>query len=98
MKAKREYRDRKAVEVAVLDALVDRNGEGMTVFEIRSRVDASIDEIETALGELKEDELISVSQDDTPVVIVVDERVIPDPGEEDEGPSLIDRIRERLPL
>ena len=98
MKAKREYRNREAVEVAVLDALVDRNGEGMTVFEIRSRVDASIDEIEAALGDLKDDGLISVSRDDTPVVILPDERVIPDPDTEEDEPSLIDRIRERLPL
>ena len=98
MKAKREYRDRDAVEVAVLDALVDRNGDGMTVFEIRSRVDADIDEIETALGRLKEEDLISVDHENTPVVIVPDERVIPDPDEETDDQSFIDRIRERLPL
>ena len=98
MKAKREFRDRDAVEVAVLDALVDRNGDGMTVFEIRSRVDADIDEIETALGRLKEEDLISVDHENTPVVIVPAERVIPDPDEETDDQTFIDRIRERLPL
>lgn len=98
MKAKREFRDREPIEVAVLDALVDRNGDGMTVFEIRSRVDADIDEIETALGKLKNDDLISASHDNSPVVIVVDERVVPGSTEEEEDRSLLDRIRERLPL
>lgn len=98
MKAKREFRDRDAVEVAVLDALVDRNGDGMTVFEIRSRVDADIDEIETALGHLKDEGLISVDHENTPVVIVPDERVVPDPDEEEDDRTFIDRIRERLPL
>lgn len=98
MKAKREYRDRDATEVAVLDALVDRNGDGMTVFEIRSRVDADIDEIETALGNLKEEDLISVDHENTPVVIVPDERVVPDPDEETDDQTFIDRIRKRLPL
>ena len=98
MKAKREYRDRDTTEVAVLDALVDRNGDGMTVFEIRSRVDADIDEIETALGSLKEEDLISVDHENTPVVIVPDERVIPDPDEETDDQTFLDRIRERLPL
>ena len=46
MRAKREYRDRDETEVAVLDALADRKDEGMTVFELRSRVDVDIDELE----------------------------------------------------
>lgn len=98
MRAKREYRDRDPIEVAVLDALVDRNGDGMTVFEIRSRVDADIDGIEAALGRLKEDGLISVDHESTPVVIVPDERVVPAPDEDEDDPTFIDRIRERLPL
>lgn len=98
MKAKREYRDRDPVEVAVLDALVDRNGDGMTVFELRSRVDASIDDIETALSELKRDDLISVNIDEQPSVIIPDERVIPDPDEDEDDHTLMDRLREKLPL
>lgn len=99
MKAKREYRDREEVEVAVLDALVDRNEEGMTVFELRSRVEADIDELETALGNLKDDDLIDANEGDRRTLIRPDERVIPDPEKQDgDDPSFVDRIIERLPL
>lgn len=98
MKAKREYRDREEVEVAVLDALVDRNDDGMTVFEIRSRVDVDIDELETALANLKEDELIEANEGDHRTLISPADRVIPDPDEEVEDPTFVDRIIERLPL
>ena len=98
MKAKREFRGRDAIEVAVLDALVDRQEEGMTVFEIRTRVDADIDEIETALSHLKEDDLIAVENIDSRMLIRPDERVIPAPGEEDSEGSIVDRIRRKLPL
>lgn len=98
MEAKREYRDREEVEVAVLDALVDRREEGMTVFEIRSHVDASIDDIETALGNLKNDDLIRVDKSEHRTLIRPDERVIPDPGEDEFEGSLVERIRRKLPL
>ncbi|PSP56346.1 MarR family transcriptional regulator [Halobacteriales archaeon QS_1_67_19] len=99
MKAKREYRDREEVEVAVLDALVDRNGEGMTVFELRSHVEADIDELEAALASLKEDGLIDANTGDRRTLITPDERVVPDPDEQGEGdPSFVDRIIDRLPL
>ncbi|NEU57918.1 DUF6432 family protein [Halorussus sp. MSC15.2] len=98
MKAKREYRERDEVEVAVLDALVDRNEEGMTVFEIRSHVESDIDELETALANLKEDDLITADETDHRTLIRPDERVIPDPDEEVEEPSFVDRIIDRLPL
>jgi hypothetical protein len=99
MKAKREYRNREKVEVAVLDALVDRNDEGMTVFELRSHVDADIDELETALANLKQDDLIAASEGDQRTLITPDERVIPDPDEAiEEEPSFVDRIIERLPF
>ncbi|PSQ49778.1 MarR family transcriptional regulator [Halobacteriales archaeon SW_6_65_15] len=99
MKAKREYRNREEVEVAVLDALVDRNDEGMTVFELRSHVDADIDDLETALANLKEDGLIDASEGNQRTLITPDERVVPDPDEEvEDEPSFVDRIIERLPL
>ena len=63
MQAKREYRDRDETEVTVLDALVDRHEEGMTVLELRSHADAEIDRLEAALGELKEEGLIDVEQE-----------------------------------
>ncbi|WP_336024309.1 DUF6432 family protein [Halobellus salinisoli] len=100
MRARREFRDRRDVEVAVLDALVDRSQEGMTVFEVRAAVDADIDEIENALAALKEDDLLSVENgDDDRVVILVDDRVVPDPeaGATDEQ-GFVDAIRDRLGL
>lgn len=98
MEAKREYRDRDEVQVAVLDALVDRHEEGMTVLELRSHVDAEIDRLEGALGELKEENLIDVMEDGQRTVILPEDRVVPDPGAEPSNPSLLDEIRRRLPL
>lgn len=97
MRAKREYRDRDDVSVSVLDALVERGREGMTVFELRSHVEAGIDEIEPALTALKEDDLIEVERDGKQTVIKPDPRVVPDEPEADEQ-SLYDAIRDRLPL
>ncbi|SDM03203.1 hypothetical protein SAMN04487949_0576 [Halogranum gelatinilyticum] len=99
MRAKREYRDRDDVEVAVLDALVDRADEGMTVFELRAAVDADIDTIEQALGDLKTDSLISVEGASQRVRIYPDDRVVPDPEDlvDDDG-SFLDAVRQRLGL
>lgn len=100
MQAKREYRERDETEVAVLDALVDRTEEGMTVFELRAGVEVEIDELETALAELKEAELITVENDERPMRIYPDDRVVPEfDGEETaDDSSLIDSIREKLRL
>lgn len=98
MRAKRAYRDRGDVEVAVLDALVDRGEEGMTVLELRTAVDADIEAIETALSSLKRDGLIDVSADGSSTVIKPDDRVVPAPGEEQPDQSFADWIRERLPF
>jgi hypothetical protein len=95
MQAKSEYRDRSDVEVAVLDALVDRANGGMTVFELRSHVDESIDDIEDALGALKADDLIAADEQDGRTVITVDERVIPETVELDEE-GWLDAIRRKL--
>lgn len=97
MRAKREFRDRDEVSVAVLDALVERGEEGMTVFELRSHVDAGIDEIEPALTELKDDDLIEVERDGEQTMLKPDPRVVPDEPAEDE-PSFFDAIREKLPF
>jgi hypothetical protein len=93
MRAKREYRDRDETEVAVLDALADRKDEGMTVFELRSRVDVGIDELETALSALKADDLIEVNDGGERTVILPEERAIGqyDP---DEDESLLDQLRQ----
>ena len=100
MQAKREYRDRDGTEVAVLDTLVDRTDEGMTVFELRSGVEVDIDELEAVLAELKEAGLITVENDDGPMRIYPHDRVVPDPdAETDEDPaSFVDVVRDRLGL
>lgn len=98
MKARRAYRDRAAVEVAVLDALVERREEGMTVLELRSSVDADIDAIEAALAELKRDDLITVLEGDSAAIIKPDDRVVPDPGEEPREPTFLEKLRDRLPF
>ena len=101
MQAKGEYRDREQTEVAVLDALVDRTEEGMTVFELRADADVDIDDLEAALADLKQAGLITVENDDDPMRIYPDDRVVPahDNDEEEDGAgdrSLFERIRERL--
>lgn len=98
MKARREFRGRSDPDVAVLDALVDRAADGMTVFELRSEVDISIDEMETALERLKDDGLIDVQEADQRTRIYPADRVVPDPGEDVEPPSLVEEIRRRLPF
>jgi hypothetical protein len=99
MKARREYRDRRDVEVAVLDALVDRAEDGMTVFELRAAVDADIDSLEDALADLKSDDLIDVEEADEHVRIHPADRVVPDPTvEPDDERGLIDSLRERFGL
>jgi DNA-binding transcriptional ArsR family regulator len=101
MQAKREYRDRDETEVAVLDTLVDRTDEGMTVFELRSGVEVDIDELEAALAELKQAGLITVENDDGPMRIYPHDRVVPDASSadaDDERSSLLDNIRERIGL
>lgn len=97
MPVRGEYRDRPEREVAVLDALVDRGREGMTVLEVRSRAEIDIDEVERALATLKQDGLIEVDDDDGRTVIRPVEAVIPDP-ELDDGDDLVDRMRDRLPF
>lgn len=97
MKAKREFRDRDDTEVAVLDALVDRQ-DGMTVFELRSHVAVGIDDLEDALAALKADGLIEADDDGERTVIKPDDRVVPEPGGEDTEESLFDQLRDRLGL
>ena len=99
MRARREFRDRRGIEVDVLDALVDRGGKGMTVFEVRAAVDTDIDDIEAALAALKQDDLISVEGGDDRVVIMADDRVIPDPEvDHHEERGFLDTIRDRFGL
>ena len=97
MRAKPEYRDRDETEVAVLDALAERNGDGMTVLAIRSAVDADIDALEEALGSLKSDGLIEADIDGGRTVITVEDYVI-GPGESERDDDLFDQLRDRFSL
>lgn len=96
MGVKRAYRNRTDSEVAVLEALIERSEGGMTVLELRTRADVTIDELEAALSSLNEENLISVEKNGDRTVILPDESVIPDP--ETEEPSIIDQVRDRLPF
>jgi ribosome assembly protein YihI (activator of Der GTPase) len=85
-------------ETEIIDALVDRGEEGMTVLELRAFVDADIDAIEEGLTELKRDGLIDVEQSEEGPLITPDERLIPEETDDDGGGSFLDEIRERLPF
>ncbi|HMB50501.1 DUF6432 family protein [Natronoarchaeum rubrum] len=98
MRVRREYRDRDATEVEVLDALVDRPEDGMTVFELRSHADVSIHDMEGALESLKEDELIDVDHKGDRTVIKPADHVVPDVEEAGEDRSFYEELRERLPF
>lgn len=98
MQARREYRDRDGTQVTVLDALVDRHEEGMTVFELRSHADVDIDRMEEALAELKTAGLIEVEKHGGTTRIYPHARVVPDPGEEPDDRSWLERLLERFPF
>jgi predicted transcriptional regulator len=98
MPARAEFRDRDEIQVDVLDALVGRADDGMTVFELRAHVDVDIDRIEEALSGLNDDGLITVEETDETVRIYPDDRVVPDPGESlEEEPNLLDELRALFP-
>mgnify|MGYP000654589805 CR=1 FL=1 len=98
MQAKREYRRREQTEVEVLDALVDRREEGMTVLDLRAQVDADIDGLEAALGSLKTDGLIEAESTGERTLIKPAERVVPDGEPRDVEPTALERLREWIPL
>jgi ribosome assembly protein YihI (activator of Der GTPase) len=99
MDGRQATRDREADEEAeILDALIDRGEEGMTVLELRAFVDADIDAIEDGLTELKRDGLIEIERAEGGHLIKPDERVIPDDGDDDGETSIMDAIRDRLPF
>lgn len=99
MGAKPEYRDRPAVEVRVLDALVDSAEEGMTVLELRAVVDSDIDDLERALSALKDDGLISVDEQAGRVRIHPKDHVIDtNPAPETDDQTLLGVLREKLGL
>lgn len=100
MRVAQGFRDRGEVELAVLEALVDRHEEGMTIFELRSHVDADIDSIENALASLKEDDLIAVENgpgETGSATIKPADRVVPT-GEETDDESFLEWLRGQLPF
>lgn len=99
MRAKPEFRDREETQVAVLDALVERGREGMTIFELRSVADIDIDGLESALAELKDDGLIDVeNRHGNRTLIKPAQEVIPDPDEENGSGSVIQWLRDKIPF
>lgn len=98
MKARQEFRSREGVEVEILDALVDRKDDGMTVLELRSHVDRDIETLESALAHLKEDGLITAEDNGSRTVIRPDDSVVPARPAESEGSSFVDEIKRRLPF
>lgn len=98
MRTKREFRDREETEVAVLDALVERSDEGMTILELRTQVDVEIDTLETVLSSLKDEELIDTERSDGQLVITPADRVIPDEPQEEDTESILEQLRDRLPF
>lgn len=98
MSLRESFRDRDPTEVAVLEALVDRAEDGMTVLEIRGRVDADIDDIEAALAQLKREQLIEVTDCDHnggDALIYPADRVLATPGKPPEE-TWLDRLLGRL--
>ena len=92
-----EHRDRDEVEFEVLAALADRAEEGMSVLELRAAVDADIDRLEPALGDLKQEGLIDVESDGDGVVLYPADGVVADPEElSDDDPSVLEIIRNRF--
>lgn len=96
MKARRAHRSRPDPQVQVLDALVERGEEGMTVLELRAAVDADIDAIEEALPALQRDGLIAVETEDGTTTIKPEEGVKQKPGEDQPRQGLLDQLREKL--
>lgn len=94
----RAFRDRDEKEVAVLEALIERREEGLTVFELRTHADVDIDDLEAALRGLKDDNLITVKENGDRTVIIPDPSVLPEPGEEDGKRTIVGRILDRLPF
>jgi DNA-binding transcriptional ArsR family regulator len=93
-----EHRDRDEVEFGVLSALADRAEEGMTVLELRAAVDADIDRLEPALGELKKAGLIEVERgdDDRTVLYPADEVVLDPEDAVEKEPGLLEVLRRRF--
>lgn len=83
-------------EGVILEALLQRAEEGMTIFELRNQIDANIDTIEASLERLKDRGLIQTEQTDGRVSIRPTERALRLHREESTAQSWFERIREWL--
>jgi hypothetical protein len=77
----------------VLDALAAGSEDGLTVFELRTHVDADIDAIERALADLKQTDRIVVDDDGDRTTIHPAEGADRDPTD---GGTFLDRVRDVL--
>lgn len=98
MTAKREVSHDDATKDAIIDALVERGTDGMTVLELRAYVDADINDIESSLTDLKNDNLIAVTNEDGATRIKPEDKVIPNSDDPWTSDSIIDRLREYFPF
>ncbi len=96
MRAKDEYRDRDESQVAVLDALADRQETGMTVFDLRAMVDEDIDSLEDGLAELKDDGLIDVADEGGRTVIRPKDHVIQNGTADETEIGFFEKLRRRF--
>ncbi len=96
MRVRPEYRRRDDTEVAVLEALADRYEEGMTVFELRSGVGTDIDDLEQALSNLQEADLISADDSGDRTLITVQDDVLESESPEAENSDIFQRLLDRL--
>lgn len=98
MTAKRELSQDDSTKDAIINALVERGTDGMTVLELRAYVDADINDIESSLTDLKNADLIAVTNEDGATRIKPDDKVIPDEEKQWANESLLDRLREYFPF
>lgn len=98
MTANVDYTDRDELDTAILDALIDRSEDGMTIFELRTHVEVDINELEAALQALHEDGLIvidSAARGPNTTVIKPAPAVSPPPDDEP-SETLFDKLRQWL--
>jgi predicted transcriptional regulator len=98
MRAKPAYRDRDETDVAILDALAERQDDGMTVFELRAEVETDIDTLEDALARLKDDDLIETMTESGRTVILPCDHAVGPEHTDDDDPDIFEELRKRLPF
>lgn len=82
----------------ILEALFERAEEGMTIFELRNQIEADIDTIESSLERLKDRGLIETERNENRVNIRPTDAALSMIVEDEQEPSFLEQIRERLPF